>query len=506
MRRIATDTLPGLDNTTQRWVYNGLDCSLTKEIHTTLGNIALDFDHETIYAFERAMQAPALEMSMRGIRIDISARDNEARRLELVKKRTVGILNELAHEVWGKGLNANSPVQLQNFLYGYLGLPPVMGRKSNGKFGPTTNREALEKLRDSFIYPKPFINCVMHIRDLVKQLAVLNSGIDPDGRMRCSYNVAGTDTGRWSSNKNAWGSGTNTQNITDSMRRMFIADPGMKMCYMDLAQAESRLVGLLAFLRTGEHNYLDACESGDLHTEVAKMVWPTLAWTGDQKKDRKIADQIFYREFSYRDMSKRGGHATNYYGKAQTVAGHLKVSTPLIKAFQDDYFEAFPEIRKQQQGTIKDVQIHGQITTPLGRTRIFFSRPTDDATFREAIAHSPQSSVGDILNLGLYRLWKNSQRLKVELLAQVHDAILFQYPEELEDEIIPLVMETITVHLKFKGRPFYIPCDAAVGWNWAKYNYKSPDKNPDGLKSWGGHDDRKRQRDPKASMLNRVVC
>ena len=44
--------------------------------------------------------------------------------------------------------------------------------------------------------------------------------------MRFSFNVAGASTGRWSSSENPMWTGTNGQNITDEMRRMFVADPG----------------------------------------------------------------------------------------------------------------------------------------------------------------------------------------------------------------------------------------------------------------------------------------
>ena len=32
--------------------------------------------------------------------------------------------------------------------------------------------------------------------------------------------------------------------------------------------------------------FLDACESGDPHTAVARIMWPNLSWTGDLKRDK----------------------------------------------------------------------------------------------------------------------------------------------------------------------------------------------------------------------------
>jgi hypothetical protein len=45
-------------------------------------------------------------------------------------------------------------------------------------------------------------------------LNVINSPLDPDGRMRCAYGPAGTETHRVNSSKNVFGRGTNFQNLT----------------------------------------------------------------------------------------------------------------------------------------------------------------------------------------------------------------------------------------------------------------------------------------------------
>ena len=86
---------------------------------------------------------------------------------------------------------------------------------------------------------------------------------------------------------------------------MFVADPGFKICGIDLEQAESREVGWLSGIICGDWSYLDACYSGDLHTLVARTAWPELPWTDDAKLDRAVADTPFYRHLTYRDMAKK---------------------------------------------------------------------------------------------------------------------------------------------------------------------------------------------------------
>ena len=85
-------------------------------------------------------------------------------------------------------------------------------------------------------------------------------------------------------------------------------------------------------------------------------------------------------------------------------------------------------------------------------------------------------------------------------MVQVHDSILFHYPEELEYEIVPWAIEAIKAPLELKyGRHFVVPTAAKVGWNWGDENL-DPKKgllNPDGLTKYKGHDSRKRTAHPK---------
>lgn len=494
-------------------LYNGLDCCLTTEIAEVLApKVGASPEATLIYSFERAMQGPALDMMRRGWRVDQYERYKSISDLQARRAKMEHLLDRYAHVIWNRGLNPGSPKQMKDFFYySPQGLRlPEQHKIDKGVRKVSCDRECLEKLR-AYFYAVPIINVILALRDIDKKLGVLLTEVDADSRMRTSYNVAGTETGRWSSSANAFGSGTNLQNITPELRKMFVADPGMKLCYADLEQAESRVVGLLVWMCTGDPSYLDACESGDLHTLVAKLVWPKLGWTGDPKADRKIADQPFYRQYSYRDMAKRGGHGTNYYGQPRTMAMHLKVETSIMEAFQHGYFKAFPGIRLWHTWTSAQLTTKQCLTTPLGRQRHFFGRPNDDSTLREAIAFVPQSTVGDLLNLALWLVWHHMP--EVQLLGQIHDAIVFQYPEKRELEIIPKALSLLRIPITASGihrgsvffpsnltltRTMTIPSECKIGWNWADDeirssvgNKKLP--NPDGLKKWKGVEDERRR-------------
>src|SRR5262245_13383544 len=76
MKVIRTDLLhrDSLKSETEKlWAYNGLDCCVTLEV---LQEMLPQLDNSTggTYALSRALQAPVLEMNMRGVLIDEPAR------------------------------------------------------------------------------------------------------------------------------------------------------------------------------------------------------------------------------------------------------------------------------------------------------------------------------------------------------------------------------------------------------------------------------------------------
>ncbi len=493
-------------------LYCGLDTCITLEVFEELSSLLPYNPMEdepqwpVCYNFERALQAPALDMMLRGFRIDQYVRYQGIQQTKAEGEIIRGQLDELASAVWDKGLNPGSHKQLKEFFYGTMRLPEIW-TSQHGEKKLSLNRETLEKL-EQYFHARPLIALIIEARDLQKRLSVLETEISSDGRMRTSYNIGGTNTGRWSSSSNAEGSGTNLQNITPELRRMFVADQGWKLCGIDLEQAESREVGWLCGTLFGKWNYLDACEGGDLHTTTAKLIWKGLPWTQNAKEDRAIADQMFYRGFSYRDMSKRGGHGSNYMGTPFTMARHLKVPTSLMESFQRDYFTAFPEIPMWHRWTAERLQREGFLITPFGRKRHFFGRRDDDATLRKAIAFSPQSSTGDRLNLGLFRIWRSMP--DVQLLAQVHDAVYFQYPDTgdpvVEAQYVQRALECVAITLESSsGRKFCVPGEAKVGWNWASADPRCklfPDGNPEGLQKF---DARKPDTRKRATAMERIL-
>jgi DNA polymerase I-like protein with 3'-5' exonuclease and polymerase domains len=196
----------------------------------------------------------------------------------------------------------------------------------------------------------------------------------------------------------------------------------------------------------------------------------------------------FYRDKSYRDASKVLGHGSNFMGLPPTMAKHTKFPVNDVREFQANYFRAFPLIPKYHAAVEYQLVNFSYLTTLFGRRRFFFGRPNDADTLRAAVAYSPQSMTADEINTGILNIWRSN---RVQLLMQVHDSILFQFPEHLENEIVPWALEALRAPIELSGgRKFVVPTEAMTGWNWGYYNEA---KNPDGLKKYKGHDSRTRE-------------
>lgn len=448
--------------------------------------------------------------------------------------------------------NANSPAQKLRLFYHFFGSPDnaicreefpdwpppwaksrgiteYKTRGTNGEYSPSADREALERIaakdsdpQDAAYWAQPFVSCCLALADLNKTLGWLKAKLE-DGVFKYSFGSV-TDTGRLNSKKNAQNYGGNAQNVTPKLRIVFAAPMSYKFVATDYAQIESRCVAARCFSQFGATAYINATECGDLHSLACSMVWPDMGWPedftlewlakhGPFPKDmlraaKKIANQEFYRGKSYRDASKTLGHGSNYLGQPPQMSKHSHIPVKFIQRYQEVYFAAFVEIKQWHQWIVERLQVDGEITTLMGRTRQFFDRPSDATTVRAAVAYDPQSMAADYTNTALLRLLKETiaGRLPAQLRVQKHDEIILTFAEQDQDIVVPRMIEIMEHHLTLTApdgttRDWYVPAEAACGWSLGHRrdfdddgNRLDPPVNPDGL--LGYPDNRQRVENP----------
>ena len=105
----------------------------------------------------------------------------------------------------------NSPTFSMDIFYRQLGIQPVLHKKTKKS---TLNVTSFETLKKRAPWATPIFDSLEKIRSIGVFIShFLDMPLSPDGRIRTSFNIAGTDTFRWSSSSNPFGEGTNLQNI-----------------------------------------------------------------------------------------------------------------------------------------------------------------------------------------------------------------------------------------------------------------------------------------------------
>gem|GEM_PF-2127351 len=244
----------GKTDEAQLWNYNCKDCVATYEIADSLQKTIGMMNLRKVHTFQQSLWWPVLETMNRGICVDQQRRAVFAMELfeELSKREQFFI------DVLGYPLNPKSGPQMKELFYDQLRQKEIFNRKTGNV---SCDDESLGKIAAREPILRPLINAISEYRSLGVFLSTfVRAPLDVDSRIRCSFNIAGTETYRFSSSKNAFGSGLNLQNIPKggaedsgltlpNVRSLFVPDPGMEFFDIDLDSADLRIVAWEADLK-----------------------------------------------------------------------------------------------------------------------------------------------------------------------------------------------------------------------------------------------------------------
>lgn len=424
----------------QLWTYNCKDAVITFEVDTAQQAAVDRMRLREVHDFQQRLFWPVLDSMNRGLRVDTSRRGNFAFTLqEEIAKREQWLI-----DVLGEPLNIKSPLQMKRMFYETLGQKPVLSRKTGTV---TCDDEALRKIAEREPLLLPVTKKIAELRSLGVFLSTfVNAPLDTDGRMRCSFNIAGTETYRFSSSKNAFGSGLNLQNIPKgggddelelpNVRSLFIPDPGMTFFDIDLSSADLRIV----VWESDEPEFKAMLKEGlDPYTEIAKEFYHDPSIT---KKDPR------------RQTFKSFAHGTNYLGTAKGLAERLGLGVHEAEKTQKWYFGRFPKIKKWQDDLKDQVYKRRMVQNVFGYRCYFFDR-IEGTIFNQAAAWIPQSTVACLINRAYVKIYEELP--DVQVLLQVHDSLAGQFPTHLGDWAVKQIVSKAEIELPYPGDPLVIP-------------------------------------------------
>lgn len=417
------------------WTYNAQDCCRTFEIHEEQQRAIRSLNLSLPYGLEMDLFYPVLRTMTKGCRVDERLRASMLDKLQAAEVEG----QKWLEEVIGHPINIQSPKQVASFFYEEMGQAPYHNRKTGGV---TTDDETLTKIG----IREPLLLCIVQKMAELRSLGVftgtfLKSLVDPDGRLRCAYNIGGTTTFRFSSSENVWGNGTNLQNwskgggLLPNLREIIIPDPGFTFFDIDLSSADLRIV----VWESGCVRMKEWFQDGkDPYTEITRIYY---------------SDPTILKSDPRRQLFKSFCHGTNYGGEAANLAKRLGLSSLEAERVQAWYFKQFPEIREWQERIKSQLLKTSTVSNAFGFRKTYFDR-IDKNIFREGFAWIGQSTTAITINLGYLNLYRHAP--DIDVLLQVHDSLAGQFRSE--DEGAPArIKELCEIRIPFADGGMVIP-------------------------------------------------
>lgn len=478
------------------------DTSVTLEI-CEAQDVALASDRLAHQHYRTNMELlnPALYMEYRGILYDQESVRNQlqetASEISLVAER----LNTSAGTELRGAKGSLSSQRLAKVLYEVKGYPPQYvkeaGRKTNKV---TTDIEALLALRKK-LPGDEFLNGIIRHRHLEGLIETLNIKPDADGRVRCAYNVVGTETGRFSCKTSPTGAGANMTTITKKLRKNYVADPGYDFFQCDLAGADGWTVGAHA-ARLGDPTMLEDYQAG---LKPAKIIAFIYAFGADTVCELSRDDLLFWSEKSaFKIFSESFGtwlydgckvvqHGSSYLMGIPTMQTNLMkrsfkdTGVPIYmehsagRALQQGMFARYKGVPWWHQWAESKLVADGKLTSASGHTRVFFGRRFGKDihdTVKEFLADEPQQNTTWVTNLAMLNLWNDPDNrrpdgsLIIEPLHQVHDALCGQWPKTCRAWAINKVRSYFDNPITIAGTKLVIPFEGNYGPSWGETPFK----------------------------------
>ena len=373
-------------------------------------------------------------------------------RLAEISGRVKAEADQLEREIYelsGEEFTLGSPKQLEEILFGKLGL----SRKRRGKTGYSTDARVLQAIRDEH----PVIPKIERWRELTKlaqtYLDALPLEISPvDGRIHTTFNQTAAATGRLSSNS------PNLQNIPirtslgKEIRACFVAEPGHLLVSADYSQVELRLLAHIA----GEDVLKEIFRRGeDVHTATACRVFGV------------TPDQI---DSGMRSKAKMINYGIVYGLSAYGMADRLDIPQAEADEFIQRYLAGFPAVGAFIEATIEQGTEHGYVSTLLGRRRQVPELRARRWELRKqgerfAVNMVIQGTAADIMKIAMVRADAalGASGLKSRLVLQIHDELLFEGPAEEAEEVKALAVREMGAAFEMDPP---LESEAGIGSDW----------------------------------------
>lgn len=424
--------------------YNAKDAFYEWRVYTEVMMSLAGTRREELFKRTLELDHVVFEMERRGFMIDVPLLQSKHTDVKKAEQDAMIRWICLAGDV-----NPNSPKQLIQF-FGTLGIKLWKTSKGKDSTGERYLKLMRARLPDSAVTHREVIDALLELRTIRKQLTTyfgdkLITAIRPDtNTLHCNINVTGTISGRFSFSNPNLGNIPKDKDVY-RFRDLFIARPGYTLISSDWSQAEMRVTAILS----KEKSMLDAWAAGkDVHTMVASRLY-NIPVDKVTKAQRSLAKRIVYG-LSY------GSGATKL---AEVAEISFKSAQALLNKFKQEFPNYFGGLSTWGDLAMSD----GFLVNPFGRVHNFYG----DRIFTQSRNFMPQSTVADMMNVVLCRIYRRIQGMPIHILLQVYDQVILEAQNSVLDTAIKIVSEEMNVAWpELNGH--VIPADVTHGARWGE--------------------------------------
>lgn len=364
--------------------------------------------------------------------------------------------------------NPGSPDQKVILIYDMLGMTHTKKTKTKGR---CADKEVLKDLW--FDHKHPILMALGRFMKMATMYTMFVRDMDDimgdDGRVRGSYNPAGTETGRLScSAPNLQQLPRNLQEDAlepfidvswPSIKRIFAAvDEEYCIMQFDYSQAELRVLAALSH----DPVLVDAYNQGqDVHQRVAAEVYG-------------ITMEEVTKPQRYK--AKRVNFGLLYGQGARKLAALIGCSVDEAKEFISLYFKRLKKVQKWISGTKAKIRETGESWSPYGRLRRLMSvfSPDDDIVARaerQGVNSPIQAAASDWTLMSIARIdtWLRKNNMLTRIVTTVHDSIILRVHMSEAARVYTMVKK-IMQSPKHDGWLDGVPvvADADMGFSWGR--------------------------------------
>jgi len=417
-------------------------------------------NNQSLYEHDKRLAQICRDMTINGVWIDQERRDDLSKQIHAKIDRLYAEMKALA----GRDFSPTKPADIRQILFEQFGAPVLERTEKQGL--PSTGKHTLTEFALKKDTPYGQFAKALTTHRMCKKIVATHVDklpIEADGRVHPGWKSFATPTGRL---------GVKNPNMNNTkrpdpryagepeyrIREIFCAEPGNELIAFDLEQVEPRIAAYIS----GCIEFIEAVETGDIHTAIARILFGDIPELKDSKTAKTVGKHL-------RQISKVTGLALNYMAGAEKLwetlrADGVAISFQRVQVMLDKLHKRFRTYFRFVETNLDNCRKTGCVVAGFmsGRKRWLGHAPEP-----QKIANTPiQGGAADALNyrwIEMFDTFAKRWGKLVKFVAQVYDSVVVECPKRLTAEVAAAMKAIMDKPYLVGGRTMQLPIELKSG-------------------------------------------